>query len=112
MYGLLVIAYKLLEKCCNYISTDNALNQQRVKALTNNLISVIKPVINKFDGLIAQTQEMDVYEDQVTTRTQCIEIMNNIFQDNPLKVFDLHTILRNLADGKRVYTQVEYDKKV
>lgn len=109
MYGLIIIAYHILDKCCNYIKEDDLLFQQKVKNTTNNLLKFITPVINKHNQFAIQDGSEEEISEQIQVRTECVELLNEIFLEKHVTVYDMRMILSNIKQGKRVYTQEELE---
>ena len=104
--GNIIFSYHLLQKSCDYLVTDNVFYQNKVKYLLNNLIKLINPVLKTFETFVLE-EDKESINDQLQTRIECIEMLQEVFEQNPLKIYEAHLFLKNILEGKRVFTENE-----
>lgn len=106
IFGLIVIAEMILQKSCGELKKETGLMQFKVKKIVNNLLDTLKPILSKYYTFVNK-DNIEIISDEVQTQIECIELVNDIMLTEMLNVYDLHLILTNIKNGKRVFTENE-----
>lgn len=115
--GLTLICEFILHKVCKNLKTETALYQHKTKRLVNQLLETVTPIIKESVSAtnIQETtkflkREVDVEEvsEDISIQAQCIEmVVDTLIEADIVKVHELHLLLSNFRDGKKLYTEEE-----
>lgn len=117
--GVALICSHLLKTVCENVKADSAIYHQKTKKMLNNLLETVDSALNKTHNLQAikntskflnRELEGEVVEDEIVTNAEIVEFVTDILMEgDAIKIYDLHLLLRNVKEGKRVYTKEEHE---
>lgn len=117
--GVALLCSHLLKVVCENVKNESGIYHQKTKKMLNNLLETVDSTLAKTHSLKAiqntskflnRELEGEVVEDEVVTNAEIVEFVTDILlEGNGTKIYDLHLLLKNVKDGKRVYTQEEHE---
>ncbi len=115
--GLALICQFILHKVCNDLKLETSLYQQKTKKMLNQLLDTITPVLKSSISLkiieeatqsLKREIDVDGVSEDVSIQGQCIEILvDTLLEQDVARIHELHLLLSNFQDGKRLYTEEE-----
>lgn len=120
-YGVAVITSYLHDYISRIFKKDNLVYRHKNKALINQLVEGNREILQKVESIRTLTHpglENLIYDERANTETLSDEIETefDLFRDfvalylqsSPAQLVDLSIFIRNLKDGKPLYTESDF----
>lgn len=118
--GVALLCSHLLKEVCENVKGESEIYHHRTKKQLNNLLSTVDSAINKAYNVstikkasefVGRELEYETVEDEIITNSEIIKLVGEVLLTlDPIKIYDVHLLLSNIKEGKKIYTQSEVDK--
>lgn len=118
--GVALLCSHLLKKVCENVKYDSEIYHLRTKKILNNLLETVDMALSKAYNVqtikrasqyLNRELEGEIVEDEIVTNAEIIELIAEILMDmDQRQVYDAHLLLKNIKQGKRLYTEEELNK--